>query len=579
MPIYLNKLKGITVYQDGEQLPGTGRVSGLNYQNQLLSYDPITGIVTVGPGTSDNRAEVHAATTAALAANTRSGNNLTANSNGALAAIDGVTLTTNQRVLVKDEASTLKNGWYFVADPGGASTPWILSRTADADVSAEFIAGAITKVLSGTVNGGKWFSLSVGGTFILNTDAVSFVEYFPQSTGFKDAVRVATTAALATNSRSGNVLTETANGALASIDGVSLSLNDRVLVKDEATGANNGIYRVTSLGSAGAPWTLTRAADLQVTAQALPNILVPVSEGTVNAEKLFQLTTNATITLNTTALTFSTLAVTAPGSTTQVLYNNAGSIDGASGITVVNSEGSLAFGATPATTGALRLTNGTSIAWWYPTGGVNIPALAVGSDGVVVLGDGTAAVEVDIKSSSNIDLMVGATLEYRFSATTLDCNQNSITDVGFIEVGSGTQPAQGLIRAPHGSGQIIIAAKNQAGSSDPTIITWGIGGNNWLIWGSTGAGTNIYNTGTGGSHTWWINDVTEMSLSATALDLADNNLTNVGDFDHDGANLGLFGVTPTTRQTITGSRGGNAAVADLLTKGALNGYWIDGTSA
>ena len=52
-----------------------------------------------------------------------------------------------------------------------------------------------------------------------------------------------------------------------------------------------------------------------------------------------------------------------------------------------------------------------------------------------------------------------------------------------------------------------------------------------------------------------------------------------GDLNHDGTNVGLFSVAPAAQQTITGSRAGNAALADLLTKGALNGYWIDNTTA
>lgn len=43
--------------------------------------------------------------------------------------------------------------------------------------------------------------------------------------------------------------------------------------------------------------------------------------------------------------------------------------------------------------------------------------------------------------------------------------------------------------------------------------------------------------------------------------------------------LSLFGVAGGTQPTITGSRATGAALADLLTKGAVIGYWVDGTSA
>jgi hypothetical protein len=121
----------------------------------------------------------------------------------------------------------------------------------------------------------------------------------------KASVRVATAAALAANTRTGNVLTASANGALASIDGVSLSVADRLLVKDEATGANNGLYVVTSLGSGGTPWVLTRSTDADASAEVTSGLFTFATEGTANGDKGWVLTTNDPITLNTTALVFS----------------------------------------------------------------------------------------------------------------------------------------------------------------------------------------------------------------------------------------------------------------------------------
>ncbi len=52
-----------------------------------------------------------------------------------------------------------------------------------------------------------------------------------------------------------------------------------------------------------------------------------------------------------------------------------------------------------------------------------------------------------------------------------------------------------------------------------------------------------------------------------------------GDLDHDGSNAGFFGTAPTTQQTVTGSRGGNAALANLLTALANYGLIVDSTTA
>lgn len=129
--------------------------------------------------------------------------------------------------------------------------------------------------------------------------------YSPGIAAFKDPVRVATTAALATNTRSANVLTASSNGALAAIDGVTLVAGNRILVKNESTTANNGLYVVTQVGDGATPWKLTRANDADISAKVISGLYVRSTEGTANASVSWILTTANTITLNTTGLTFS----------------------------------------------------------------------------------------------------------------------------------------------------------------------------------------------------------------------------------------------------------------------------------
>ena len=66
-----------------------------------------------------------------------------------------------------------------------------------------------------------------------------------------------------TGSGVGSYLEADVDGALSSIDGVSLSVDDRVLIDDNgsADNADNGIYTVTSLGGVSSKWKLTRATD------------------------------------------------------------------------------------------------------------------------------------------------------------------------------------------------------------------------------------------------------------------------------------------------------------------------------
>ena len=81
------------------------------------------------------------------------------------------------------------------------------------------------------------------------------------------------------------------------LDGVSLSVGDRVLVKDQTTSSQNGIYVVAS-GS----WS--RAADADDDSEVTSGLFTFVESGSANADSGFTLTTDGSITVGTTALTF-----------------------------------------------------------------------------------------------------------------------------------------------------------------------------------------------------------------------------------------------------------------------------------
>ena len=132
----------------------------------------------------------------------------------------------------------------------------------------------------------------------------SYVDAMSAGLDVKGSVRVATAAALPAYSRSGNVITASANGALAAVDGVTLVLNDRLLLRNGATGSDNGLYFVSQVGNAGAPFTLTRTTDSDVSAEVTAGLFTFVSEGSTLADSGWVLTTDNPITLNTTALVF-----------------------------------------------------------------------------------------------------------------------------------------------------------------------------------------------------------------------------------------------------------------------------------
>jgi type IV secretory pathway protease TraF len=104
-------------------------------------------------------------------------------------------------------------------------------------------------------------------------------------------------------------ITTLAGGAPNTLDGITLASGDRILVKNQTTASQNGIYTVTTLGT-GANGTWTRATDADALGELVAGTMVNVSEGTVNADSVWTLTTDGAITPGTTALTFR--YVTAP---------------------------------------------------------------------------------------------------------------------------------------------------------------------------------------------------------------------------------------------------------------------------
>lgn len=124
----------------------------------------------------------------------------------------------------------------------------------------------------------------------------------------KQSVRLATTGVLPANTPSGSgvgkTLTADSNGAL-SVDSVTPSVGNRLLVKNETAGENNGVYIVTQVGDGSNPFILTRATDYDQNAEVTANSFFFVEEGTVNSDTGWTLTTNDPITVDSTSLSFS----------------------------------------------------------------------------------------------------------------------------------------------------------------------------------------------------------------------------------------------------------------------------------
>jgi hypothetical protein len=205
-------------------------------------------------------------------------NNFTVDASGAVSAADG-----NFSVSTTG-AITAAAGAFLVTSDGELSAA---SGNFSATTSGTTISGDFLVAPAG--GGGDIFSVDAAtATVRVNGDEVAtkpYVDAIKQGLDIKDSVRVATTANI------------TLSGT-QSIDGVSVVAGDRVLVKNQSTASQNGIYVV----AAGA-WS--RAEDADTSEKVTAGLFVFVELGTANADTGWVLVTDEPTTLGTTSLTFS----------------------------------------------------------------------------------------------------------------------------------------------------------------------------------------------------------------------------------------------------------------------------------
>ena len=193
---------------------------------------------------------------------------------------------------------------------GNASDDAILVKgTATFEQSADF-DGGFTVAGSQTIDMGTNRVTNVG-TPTQSTDAAtkSYVDSVKQALDIKDSVRAATTADLSATYNNGTAgvgatLTADSNGAI-SVDDISPAQGDRILVKDQDTASENGIYTVTTVGDGSTAFVLTRATDADSAAEVTGGLFTFVEEGTIGADNAYVLTSiTGSATLGTSTLTF-----------------------------------------------------------------------------------------------------------------------------------------------------------------------------------------------------------------------------------------------------------------------------------
>lgn len=347
-----------------------------------------------------------------------------------------------------------------------------------ADVVTQQVFGAITATSAALTTG------TISTTPTNDTDIVNklYADSIATGINFHPACNYATTADLGVVAYSngasgvGATLTKLAPFATLSIDGANPSVGQRILVKNQTSGAQNGVYTVTSVGSGAAGWVITRATDYDTSGSGTNEIdqgdFILILSGTANANTSWVQQTALPITVGTTALVFVQFgaAVTYSAGTGLTLSTYTFSITN-TGVTAasygtatqvptiaVNAQGqitsasntSIAIAASQVTSGTLAVAQGgTNIAsyaigdiLYASTSGI-LSKLTLGTNGYVLTAGASAPAYVAAST-----LSVGSAT----TATTATNLAGGAANRIAYQTGSG---ATGFVAAPVTSGDVV----------------------------------------------------------------------------------------------------------------------------
>jgi len=173
----INVLTRINMSASGVAKKIIGLANGSAGSQDACTVKQMEDHVLAAIGANVSKDPVHAGTTGALPANTRTGDVLTADAVGAFPTIDGVPPVLNQYYLIKNEgggASHINNGIYELTVLGDGATEWELTRRHDME-GGEGASGSMVPISDGTVNGDTTFKcINNIGSDTVNTDALEF---------------------------------------------------------------------------------------------------------------------------------------------------------------------------------------------------------------------------------------------------------------------------------------------------------------------------------------------------------------------------------------------------------------------
>lgn len=335
--------------------------------------------------------------------------------------------------------------------------------------------------------------------------------------GGAPVVAASTTALTVTQAGAGVGATLTNAGAQVTfaLDGQNPTVGQRVLIKNQSSNTQNGVYTVTNVGSGSTNWVLTRALDYDTPADINATGVIPVTNGTANANTGW-INTTLMVTVDTTAITFIQAFVNLPLGVTQ----------GGTGLTSTTAYGLITGGTTSTgnfqnagtgTTNQIYTSNGSaSLGSWSSLSAIMDTVLGSaqgdilyrGASAWTVLAPGTSGYSLQTQGAAANPIWANGNILGAATATSLTF---SPTTNGIVGTTTNNNVVAGSVGELISSVIVAGSATNIANTTPTNLTSISLTAGDWDVWG------NIYFTPTVAFSIIqaWINTV-----SATVADLS-----------------------------------------------------------